>query len=81
MTDAPVPTGDILFEELVARQWDLATLAERADLPLALVAGIIDGDEAITARIAVGLSRALGTSAMIWIRLDRAYRDSCHPPT
>ncbi len=83
MTIISAPTIDILFEELAARGWDLATLAELSGLPLALVTGILDGDESITPHSAMGLARALGTSDTIWLNLnrERAYRTGHRSPT
>jgi len=75
----PVKPGELLQEELDARGWTQGDLAAILDRPVQAVNEIIAGKKAITPETAVALSRALGTSAEYWLRLDSLYRlDQLH---
>ena len=68
------PPGEFLREELAARGWTQADLAERTGRPLRSINEIINGKKAITAETAIGLGDAFGTSAEYWMNLEGAYR-------
>jgi HTH-type transcriptional regulator/antitoxin HigA len=68
------PPGEILADELEARGWSQAELAEILGRPPRLVNEIIAGKRAITPETALGLSAALGTSAQFWMNLESTYQ-------
>ena len=70
----PVSPGEILQEELGAREWTQSDLAEILDRPIQAVNEIITGKKAVTPATAVELARALGTSAEFWLNLEASYR-------
>jgi HTH-type transcriptional regulator / antitoxin HigA len=70
----PVKPGEILQEELEAREWTQTDLAEVIDRPVQAVNEIIAGKKAITPDTALALSQALGTSPEYWLNLESAYR-------
>jgi HTH-type transcriptional regulator/antitoxin HigA len=69
-----VKPGDILQEELEARGWTQADLAQILGRPVQVVNEIIAGKKTITAETAIELSKAIGTSAEYWLKLDASYR-------
>ena len=68
------PPGEILREELEAREWSQTDLAEILGRPVKLVNEIIAGKRAITPETARGLADALGTSAELWMNLEAQYQ-------
>lgn len=76
MTDVAqvFPPGEILKEELEAREWTQADLAEILGRPVKLVNELVGGKRAITPETAQGLSEALGTSAELWMNLESQYQ-------
>jgi HTH-type transcriptional regulator/antitoxin HigA len=68
------PPGDFLREEIEARGWTQAKLAEVLGRPLQTVNAIINGKKAVTPQTAVELAAALGTSAELWMNLEQAYQ-------
>jgi HTH-type transcriptional regulator/antitoxin HigA len=68
------PPGDFIKEELDARGWTQLDLAEILDRPVPTINQIISGKKAITPETALGLAKAFGTSAEIWLNLENAYR-------
>jgi HTH-type transcriptional regulator / antitoxin HigA len=68
------PPGEILREELEARNWTQGDLAEILGRPLTRINEIICGKRAITPETAKGLAAALGTSAELWLNLESAYQ-------
>lgn len=69
-----VPPGEILKEELEARGWTQADLAEIIGRHPNTVNEIIAGKRGITPDTARVLAAALGTSAELWMNLDAAYQ-------
>lgn len=65
--------GTYLADELDARQWTTAMLAERSGLAMLTIQRILDHEKAIDTAIADALALALGTSATLWVNLERAY--------
>jgi plasmid maintenance system antidote protein VapI len=61
-------------DELAARQWSARRLAVEMDCPLAVVDGLLGG-EPLTVRVAAALARALGTSAELWLEVEREVRE------
>lgn len=66
--------GDILREELEARGWTQADLAEILGRPPRLISEIITAKRAITPETAKGLGEALGTGAQLWMNLETQYQ-------
>ena len=71
------PPGDLLREELAERGWASAEFALIIGRPPQTVSQILNAKEEITADTAVAISKALGTSAELWLGLQTAY--SLHP--
>jgi HTH-type transcriptional regulator/antitoxin HigA len=70
----PIKPGEILQEELDARGWTQADLAEIVDRPVQAINEIVAGKKAITPETALALAHALGTSPEYWLNLEGAYR-------
>jgi HTH-type transcriptional regulator / antitoxin HigA len=68
------PPGEFLREELEARGWTQADLAEILDRPPRLVNEIIAAKRSITPETARGLGAAFGTSPELWMNLESAYQ-------
>lgn len=66
--------GEFIKEEIEARNWTQNNLAQILDLSPRLVSEIIAGKRAITPNTAKRLADAFGTSANLWMNLDRAYQ-------
>lgn len=66
--------GEYLSDELEARGWSQTDLAIILDRPAPHINQIVKGKRAITPEIAKGLAVAFGTSPMVWLNLEAAYR-------
>jgi len=66
------PVGEFIAEELEARFWSHADLAARTGLSPDEVTAIIEGKRQLLCRDAEALGRAFGTSAELWLRLQRS---------
>lgn len=73
------PPGDRLKEELDARGWTQADLADILGRPPRLISEIITAKRAITPETARGLGQALGTGAELWMTLESQYQLSRTP--
>jgi HTH-type transcriptional regulator/antitoxin HigA len=69
-----VKPGDILREEMEAREWSQGDLAQILGRPTQVVNEILQGRKAITPETALGLATAFGTSPEFWLNLENAYR-------
>ena len=65
--------GEMLREELEAREMTQASLARSMARPAGLVSAIVRGRRSITAETAVALEEALGISAMVWMGQQSQY--------
>jgi addiction module HigA family antidote len=65
--------GEILAEELDARGITQRTLAAQMGRSPQVVNEIIRGKKSITAEAALGLERALGIAARVWLNLQVEY--------
>ena len=65
--------GEMLREELEAREITQAALARSMGCPASLVSAIVRGRRRITAETALGLEAALGISAMVWMGQQSQY--------
>jgi HTH-type transcriptional regulator/antitoxin HigA len=70
----PISPGEILKEELEARDWTQGDFAEIIGRPIQVVNEIITGKKAITPETAILFGEALGTSAELWLNLESSYR-------
>ena len=68
------PPGEFVKDELEARGWTQADLAEIMGRPVQAISEIIAGKKAVTPETAQGLAAAFGTSAELWLNLESAYR-------
>lgn len=73
------PPGARLKEELDARGWTQADLADILGRPPRLISEIITAKRAITPETARGLGQALGTDAQLWMNLESQYQLSRTP--
>ena len=73
MKRRPTPPGEMLLEEyLKPAGITQVALAAKMGVPIQRVNGIIAGRRAVTAETAILLSRALGTTAELWLNLQVA---------
>ena len=79
------PPGEFIKEELAARSWTTADLAQRMGgdpavdqlaVELTIECGAEEKDLLMGREMAEGLSRAFGQSVQFWENLDRAWRDA-----
>jgi HTH-type transcriptional regulator/antitoxin HigA len=68
------PPGTIIQDELAARGWTQADLAEVMDRPLQMINQIINARKRITEETAKELEAALGINADFWVRTEVLYR-------
>ncbi len=73
-SDLPIPPGEILLEELQARNMTQKELALRLGRPSQVINEIIKGKKAITSDTALGLESVLGIEAQYWANLERDYQ-------
>lgn len=66
--------GEYLSDELEARGWSQTDLANILDRPAPHINQIVKGKRTITPEIAKELAVAFGTSPMVWLNLEAAYR-------
>ena len=71
--DYVVAPGDFAQEHLVLNGWSEHEFAEKCDLPLAVIRGVIEGTTSITHTIAYRFEKVLGVNANIWLRLEQMY--------
>lgn len=68
------PPGEFIRDELEAKGWTQADLAEILKRPLKAVSEILLGKRAITPETAKGLGEAFGVDPQFWMNLESAYR-------
>jgi HTH-type transcriptional regulator / antitoxin HigA len=82
--DAPHPfkpdwtlsPGTLIREEIGARGWTEAELASRTGLGPETIAGILAATVRIDELIAARIGEAFGTSAQMWLNMERIYREA-----
>ncbi len=79
MNDTIIPAetfhaGEFLKEELEARDWTQAELAEIIGRPTQAVSEIVLGKRGVTPETAKGLAAAFGTTAEYWMNLETTYQ-------
>ena len=67
------PAGELLADELAARQWTQTEFAEILGRPVQFVSEIVQGKKEITRESAAQIGAALGTSAELWLNLQDTY--------
>ena len=73
MTRTPVHPGEILADELEALDLSSVELARTLDVPANRISQIIAGKRSITADTALRLGRYFGSSADLWMNLQKIY--------
>ncbi len=73
-TDAIIPPGELLREELESRGMTQKQLAQAMGQPVQAISEICRGKKEITAETALELEEALGTPAHVWLSLEADYR-------
>lgn len=66
--------GEYLSDELEARGWSQTELADILGRPAPHINQIVKGRRPVTPEIAKELAAAFGTSPMVWLNLEAAYR-------
>lgn len=65
------PVGVHIMDEMEERDWSLEDLAQALGIPVSEAEDIITGRRRVLGRHAEGLSRAFGTSAHVWLHLQK----------
>jgi HTH-type transcriptional regulator/antitoxin HigA len=73
-TDAIIPAGELLREELESRGMTQKQLAQAMARPAQVISEICRGKKEITAETALVLEEVLGTPAHVWLSLEADYR-------
>ena len=73
MARNPIHPGKFLADELEAMNMTAAELADTLHVPANRISQILHGKRGITADTALRLSQWLGTSAEIWLNLQKLY--------
>ncbi len=73
MARTPIHPGEILADELQEIDLSAAELARIIEVPPNRISQIISGKRAITADTALRLARYFGTSADLWMNLQKIY--------
>ena len=73
-TDAVIPPGMLIRDELMARGVSQRWLAAQLGRPASTISSIVLGRKAITPRTAIELEQALEIPAHVWLRLEADYR-------
>jgi antitoxin HigA-1 len=73
VTRRPVHPGEVLADELEALGLSSAELARTLDVPANRISQIVAGKRSITADTALRLGRYFGSSADLWMNLQKIY--------
>ena len=73
MARNPIHPGKFLADELEALNMNASQLAEALHVPPNRIYQLLKGERALTADTALRLSRWLGTSAEMWLNLQKLY--------
>lgn len=69
----PVHPGEVLQDEIEALAMSASAFAAALDVPANRITSVLNGERAITADTALRLSRYMGTSAELWMNLQKTY--------
>ncbi len=75
-TNHLTPPGDLLAAEIEERGWSEGEFAQRLGCDPQMITDVLRSRQAITPELAKALSALLGTSAEVWLGLERRYRDA-----
>jgi antitoxin HigA-1 len=70
---APVHPGEILRDELTALGMSARKFAEHLGVPPNAVTAILNGERGISARMALRLAQAFGTTSQYWLNLQNLH--------
>ncbi|MGH6869950.1 MAG: HigA family addiction module antitoxin [Rhizomicrobium sp.] len=73
MARTPIHPGEILREELELLEISAAELARQLNVPTNRITGILNEERAVTADTALRLGHWFGTSAEMWLSLQKLY--------
>jgi len=73
MARTPIHPGEILQEELEILGMSAAELARQINVPTNRITGILNEERAITADTALRLGHWFGTSAEMWLNMQKLY--------
>lgn len=73
MARSPIHPGEILADELEEVGVSAAELARLLEVPANRISQIVAGKRAVTADTALRLARYFGTSADLWMNLQKTY--------
>lgn len=73
-TNAVIPPGELVREELEAREMTQKDLAARMGRPAQMVSEICRGKKQITADTALHFEEILGIPAYLWMSLESEYQ-------
>ncbi|MGC9328744.1 MAG: HigA family addiction module antitoxin [Candidatus Hinthialibacter sp.] len=73
MTRIPSHPGEILKDELEAREISMNQFAKSLKVPTGRISQILAGKRSITPDTAIRLGHYLGTSAEVWMNLQTQY--------
>ena len=73
MARNPIHPGKFLADELEALNMNASQLAEALHVPPNRIYQLLKGERALTADTALRLSQWLGTSAEMWLNLQKLY--------
>lgn len=73
-TDAIIPPGESLSEELEVRGISPREFAKQLGVSSRFMNGLLLGDKPLTAEVALKMEQVLGISARTWLNLETFYR-------
>jgi addiction module HigA family antidote len=73
MARTPIHPGEHLAEALNELHMSAAELARQLAIPTNRITGILNGERAVTADTALRLGHWFGTSAEMWLNLQKLY--------
>ena len=73
MSRTPIHPGEILREELAELGISAAEFARQLDVPTNRITGILNEERAVTADTALRLGHWFGTSAEMWLNMQKLY--------
>jgi addiction module HigA family antidote len=73
MARTPIHPGEILREELELLDLSAAEFARQLDVPTNRITGILNEQRGITADTALRLGHWFGTSAEMWLNMQKLY--------
>lgn len=73
-SDLPIAPGEVLLEELQARNMTQKELASKLGRPPQVINEIVKAKKAITPDTAIGLEDVLGIEAQFWVNLESDYQ-------